>query len=47
MTTHMSLLGWLPAELIIAIATLLDAPSLVCFESVRPFFLRSPVVLSH
>ncbi|KAH9991075.1 hypothetical protein BJV77DRAFT_1068571 [Russula vinacea] len=29
----MSLLGWLPAELIIAIATLLDAPSLVCFES--------------
>ncbi|KAF8467487.1 hypothetical protein DFH94DRAFT_296796 [Russula ochroleuca] len=33
MTTHMSLLGWLPTELIITIATLLDAPSLVCFES--------------
>jgi hypothetical protein len=44
MTTHMSLLGWLPTELIITIATLLDAPSLVCFESVRLwfFFLSLP-----
>lgn len=37
--TLMSHLYWLPNELIIAIATLLDAPSLVRFESVRPFFL--------
>jgi hypothetical protein len=35
----MSLIYWLPNELIIEIATLLDAPSLVRFESVRPFFL--------
>jgi len=42
MTNHISLLRWLPTELIIAIATLLDAPSLVCFESVRPFFLLPP-----
>ncbi|KAH9991077.1 hypothetical protein BJV77DRAFT_1009875 [Russula vinacea] len=33
MTTPMSLLDWLPTELIIAIATLLDAPSLACLES--------------
>lgn len=39
MVTLMSHLYWLPNELIIAIATLLDAPSLVRFESVRPFFL--------
>lgn len=35
----MSPIYWLPNELIIEIATLLDAPSLVRFESVRPFFL--------
>jgi hypothetical protein len=39
MMTLMTLLYWLPNELIIAVATLLDAPSLVHFESVRPFFL--------
>lgn len=36
--TLMSHLSWLPNELIIAIATLLDAPSLVRFESVRLLF---------
>ena len=36
--SRMSLLCWLPSELIIAIAILLDAPSLFCFGSVRPFF---------
>jgi hypothetical protein len=39
MMSLMSLIYWLPNELIIEIATLLDAPSLVRFESVRPFFL--------
>jgi hypothetical protein len=47
MTTLMSLLYWLPNEFIIEIATLLDAPSLVRFESVRPFFLTlSPILLT-
>ncbi len=42
LTTHMSLLS-LPTELIIAIATLLDAYSLVYFKSVRPAFLSFPM----
>ncbi len=37
--TLKSLYYLLPNELIIAIATLLDAPSLVHFKSVRPCFL--------
>jgi hypothetical protein len=37
--TLKSLYYWLPNELIIAIATLLDAPSLVRFKSVRQFIL--------
>lgn len=37
--SQMSLLYWLPDELIIEIAILLDAPSLARLESVRPFFL--------
>ena len=43
--SQMSLLYWLPDELIIEIAILLDAPSLVRLESVRTvlsFFLSFP-----
>ncbi len=39
MAIQMSLLCWLPTELIIAIATLLDASSLFRLESVCPLFL--------
>jgi len=48
MVSLMSLFYWLPNELIIEIATLLDAPTLVRFESVRPFFLPlfPPILLS-
>jgi hypothetical protein len=41
MMSLMSLIDWLPNELIIEIAARLDAPSLVRFESVRPFVLPS------
>ena len=39
MMSLMSLIYRLPNELIIQIAALLDAPSLVWFESVRPLLL--------
>jgi hypothetical protein len=44
MISLMSLISWLPNELIIQIAVLLDAPSLVHFESVRPSLLLFPLL---